>query len=106
MLAGAVMLHFVGADELVADGDLDGVADHGDLDLAVHVAGGPAVGRRRRGTRTSEKGWRACVGAPGEPFIRCGTISHCFAAAVPPCSSEQTHPFPHGLGVVSVGRGR
>jgi hypothetical protein len=34
VFAGAVVFDFVGADELFADADLDGVADESDLDLA------------------------------------------------------------------------
>lgn len=37
MLAGAVAAGLVGADELGADGDLDGVAHDGDLDLTAPV---------------------------------------------------------------------
>src|SRR5215217_2200371 len=66
VLWGAVVLHAVGADELVADADLDGVTDDGDLHLAApvlgadpvvgageaHVAGGvDLAGHRRRGDR-------------------------------------------------------
>lgn len=34
VLAGAIVAHRVGADQLAADADLDGVADDGHLDLA------------------------------------------------------------------------
>ena len=54
MLAGAVVADRVAADELLADGDLDGVADDGDLDLAAAelvadpVAGAGEATRCRR----------------------------------------------------------
>lgn len=37
MFAGAVVADFVGADELVADRDLDAIADDGDPHLATSV---------------------------------------------------------------------
>ena len=47
MFSGAVMAGFVCADEFFADGDLDGVANHGDLDLSSFEFGSDAVGLPR-----------------------------------------------------------
>src|SRR5262249_25793150 len=43
VFAGAVVLHFVRADELFTDGDLDVEADDSDLNLASSVGGPDAV---------------------------------------------------------------
>ena len=55
MFAGAVVADLVAADELLADRDLDGVTDDGDLDLAAaELRPDPVAGRRRsRRCRTS-----------------------------------------------------
>ena len=43
VLSGAVVADLVGADELVADADLDGVTDDRDLDLPAPVLGADVV---------------------------------------------------------------
>ena len=51
VFAGAVVLDPVAADQLLADGDLDGVTDDGDLDLAAPIARSRPGSSRRRSTR-------------------------------------------------------
>lgn len=80
MLTGAVVADLVGADELGPDGDLDGVADDGDLDLSAAVLGADAIAGgceadapRRvdlagdRGSRGGGSGARGFA-APGHPL--------------------------------------
>ena len=73
VLAGAVVFDAVGADELVADADLDGLADDRDLNLAAPMFGAyPIVGAgeahiARRVDFAGHRCRRGCLGSRREP---------------------------------------
>ena len=49
VFAGAVVLGLVATDQLLADGDFDGVTNDGDLDLATAVGGADSIVRAGEG---------------------------------------------------------